>query len=50
MANANIYIERALEANALREPVLRSVIQDLRLPAGSHGLDAGCGIGLQAKL
>jgi ubiquinone/menaquinone biosynthesis C-methylase UbiE len=34
----------------LREPVTRSAIQALDLPAGSRGLDAGCGIGLQAKL
>jgi demethylmenaquinone methyltransferase/2-methoxy-6-polyprenyl-1,4-benzoquinol methylase len=50
MADTTIYIRRALEANALREPVLRSVIESLALPAGSQGLDAGCGIGLQALL
>jgi len=37
-------------SNPLREPVLRSAIQALRLPSGSRGLDAGCGIGLQALL
>jgi demethylmenaquinone methyltransferase/2-methoxy-6-polyprenyl-1,4-benzoquinol methylase len=47
MSNTDIYIQRALEANPLREPVLRSAIQALQLPRGSHGLDAGCGIGLQ---
>lgn len=50
MADPDIYIQRALEANALREPVFRSVVQALRLPLGSHGVDAGCGIGLQALL
>jgi demethylmenaquinone methyltransferase/2-methoxy-6-polyprenyl-1,4-benzoquinol methylase len=50
MADATIYIQRALEANPLREPTLRSVIQALQLPAGSQGLDAGCGIGLQTLL
>ena len=50
MADATVYIQRALEANALREPVLRAVIQSLQLRTGSHGLDAGCGIGLQASL
>jgi demethylmenaquinone methyltransferase/2-methoxy-6-polyprenyl-1,4-benzoquinol methylase len=50
MADADIYIRNSLEANALREPLLRSVIQALHLPQGSHGLDAGCGIGLQALL
>ena len=34
----------------LREPVLRSAIQALQLPPGSRGLDAGCGVGLQALL
>ena len=34
--------------NSMREPVNRSAIQALGLPAGSRGLDAGCGIGLQA--
>lgn len=48
MADAGIYIQRALEADALREPVLRSVIWSLQLSARSRGLDAGCGIGLQA--
>lgn len=50
MADTAIYIQRALEANALREPVLRSVVESRALPAGSQGLDAGCGIGLQALL
>lgn len=43
-------IQRALEANPLREPLLRAVVQTLELPAGSRGLDAGCGVGLQAVL
>lgn len=50
MSDAAVYIQRALEANALREPVLRAEIQKLQFPQGSHGLDAGCGIGLQALL
>lgn len=50
MTNASIYIQRSLDANPLREPVLRSAIQSLGLPLGSYGLDAGCGIGLQALL
>ena len=41
----------ALDASyPLREPVTRLAIQALDLPAGSRGLDAGCGIGLQAML
>lgn len=50
MTDASICIQRAVEANPLREPLLRSVIQSLGLLRRSHGLDAGCGIGLQALL
>jgi demethylmenaquinone methyltransferase/2-methoxy-6-polyprenyl-1,4-benzoquinol methylase len=32
------------------EPTICSAIQALQLPSGSRGLDAGCGIGLQALL
>jgi demethylmenaquinone methyltransferase/2-methoxy-6-polyprenyl-1,4-benzoquinol methylase len=34
----------------LRAPVTRAAIRALQLRAGSHGLDAGCGVGLQALL
>lgn len=50
MTGANTYIQKLLEANPLREPVLRSAIQALQLQRGSRGLDVGCGIGLQALL
>ncbi len=50
MTDPNLYIQRLLEANPLREPALRSAIQALQLPRASHGLDVGCGIGLQALL
>ena len=50
MTDTDTYIQRAVESNPLREPLLRSAIQALRLPKGSLGLDAGCGIGLQALL
>jgi ubiquinone/menaquinone biosynthesis C-methylase UbiE len=40
--------EKLAYANVLRESVLRSVFRVLRLPAGSYGLDAGCGIGIPA--
>lgn len=36
--------------NPLVEPVYRLAIQALQLPSGSRGLDAGCGVGLQALL
>ena len=32
--------------NRFQERVARSLIADLELPAGSHGLDVGCGVGL----
>ncbi len=50
MTETDTYIQRLVESNPLREPLLRSVVQALRLPKGSRGLDAGCGIGLQALL
>lgn len=50
MTDTDTYIQRLVESNPLREPLLRSVIEALRLPQGSQGLDAGCGIGLQALL
>jgi len=50
MTNTDLYIQRLIESNPLREPLLRNVIQSLQLPQGSRGLDAGCGIGLQCLL
>jgi ubiquinone/menaquinone biosynthesis C-methylase UbiE len=50
MAGLDNYIRMQLDTNPLREPVLRSAIQELHFPWGSHGLDAGCGIGLQTLL
>jgi demethylmenaquinone methyltransferase/2-methoxy-6-polyprenyl-1,4-benzoquinol methylase len=44
------YIQRLLDADPLRKPVLRSIIRNLHLPPGSNGIDVGCGIGLQALL
>ncbi len=48
--DTNSYIHSLLVANPLRESTLRAVIETLRLPFGSRGLDAGCGIGLQCLL
>jgi ubiquinone/menaquinone biosynthesis C-methylase UbiE len=50
MADIDAYMQRLLDANPLREPLLRSVIEALTLPTGSRGLDAGCGVGLQTLL
>jgi ubiquinone/menaquinone biosynthesis C-methylase UbiE len=48
--DSDYFVKMAYLTNPLREPVLRSAIQALQLPSGSQGLDAGCGIGLQALL
>jgi demethylmenaquinone methyltransferase/2-methoxy-6-polyprenyl-1,4-benzoquinol methylase len=40
---------KALERmNRFQEPEAHTLIADLGLPAGSHGLDVGCGVGLWA--
>jgi ubiquinone/menaquinone biosynthesis C-methylase UbiE len=44
------YAQKLAVSNPLQEPVIRSAIRALQLPPGSRGLDAGCGIGLQALL
>jgi SAM-dependent methyltransferase len=45
------YMERMLRVtDPLGAPLNRSAIQALELPRGSHGLDAGCGVGLQIPL
>lgn len=48
--DTEFYIHRALLANPMREPTIRAMIKALQLPAGSRGLDVGCGIGLQCLL
>ena len=50
MTDTDLYMQRLLESNPLREPLLRRIVQSLQLPHGSRGLDAGCGIGLQCLL
>ena len=50
MPNADAYIQKMAVCNPLLEPTVYSAIQTLKLPWGSQGLDAGCGIGLQALL
>ena len=41
------YIKSLLVSNSLREATLREMVRSLEPPAGSRGLDAGCGAGLQ---
>ena len=50
MTDTDTYIQRMVVSNPLMEPTIRSAIKTLQLPSGSRGLDAGCGIGLQALL
>jgi len=50
MTDTDAYIQRMAVSNPLIEPTVYSAIQALQLPSGSQGLDAGCGIGLQALL
>ena len=39
------YAHKLALSDLLRESTIRSAIQAIKLPSGSHGLDAGCGIG-----
>jgi demethylmenaquinone methyltransferase/2-methoxy-6-polyprenyl-1,4-benzoquinol methylase len=50
MNDGEDYIRKMAVSNPLIEPTASSAIQSLRLPSGSSGLDAGCGIGLQTLL
>jgi len=50
MSDAETYLHTLEITNPLMEPVMQTAIQALTLPLGSRGLDAGCGIGLQAVL
>lgn len=44
------YLRRLYLSHPLREPVIKTVIEAMRIPSGSSGLDAGCGIGLYTLL
>jgi demethylmenaquinone methyltransferase/2-methoxy-6-polyprenyl-1,4-benzoquinol methylase len=50
MPDIDNFVQMAYVSNPLREPILRAAIRALQFPAGSRGLDAGCGIGLQTLL
>ena len=47
MSETDDYIHSLLVSNPFHEPIVEAAIKELQLPAGSRGLDAGCGIGLQ---
>jgi len=50
MTDADEYAHMLREFDPLRESILRAAIAALKLPLGSRGLDAGCGVGLPALL
>jgi ubiquinone/menaquinone biosynthesis C-methylase UbiE len=50
MTDIEAYIQSLIVTNPLIEPTIILAIRALQLPLGSQGLDAGCGIGLQARL
>ena len=50
MSDINDFVQMAYSTDRMRASVLNSAIQALQFPSGSQGLDAGCGIGLQALL
>jgi ubiquinone/menaquinone biosynthesis C-methylase UbiE len=50
MSEPSAYVQSLMVTYPLADPTARAAIQALRLPTGSRGLDAGCGIGLQALL
>jgi demethylmenaquinone methyltransferase/2-methoxy-6-polyprenyl-1,4-benzoquinol methylase len=50
MSDSSLTIQNLLTAEALRQPVLQEVMRALQLPPAGRGLDAGCGIGLQALM
>jgi demethylmenaquinone methyltransferase/2-methoxy-6-polyprenyl-1,4-benzoquinol methylase len=43
-------MEQLYLSDPLQRPLLRRVVETIGLPPGSHGLDAGCGVGLQLPL
>jgi demethylmenaquinone methyltransferase/2-methoxy-6-polyprenyl-1,4-benzoquinol methylase len=49
-SDMDTYIRSLEVSNPLIKPIIHQAIQALQLPLGSRGLDAGCGIGLQALL
>ena len=50
MPEASRTVRLLRSADLLREPAIASAAHALHLPNGSHGLDAGCGIGSHCEL
>jgi demethylmenaquinone methyltransferase/2-methoxy-6-polyprenyl-1,4-benzoquinol methylase len=49
MPAQNSYAQQLELFESLRKPLMLEVVAWLDLPQGSHGLDAGCGVGLHLK-
>lgn len=49
MAAPDSYARKLESFELLRRPLVREALAWLRLPQGSHGLDAGCGVGLHLE-
>jgi len=43
--NTEKYLERLTLSDTFRESVIRTAVNEIQLPSGSKGLDAGCGAG-----
>lgn len=50
MEHFQSYLRMMIDTHHLREGALKAAIKALELPDGSHGLDAGCGLGLLARI
>lgn len=50
MNETDRFVQLTNASHPLREPVLRSAMEALQLPAGSRGLDAGCGTGILSAM
>ena len=48
MSELDDLVEMAHAFSVLKAPILRDAIRAMQVPPGSRGLEAGCGIGLQA--
>ncbi|MBA3074909.1 MAG: methyltransferase domain-containing protein [Anaerolineae bacterium] len=48
--NSEGVIQRLLEMDEIRSPIMKRIIDSLKLPVASCGLDVGCGIGLQSRI
>lgn len=48
--DTDTYAHKLYLSDLLREPAIRAAIESLKLPRGSRGLDAGCGIGSHTLL